>query len=356
MQTRKPEFDLVKAVAMYLVVAGHLFDMAGYPAIGMNMCHVPALYFSSGYLALSSTEIYSGSELFRRKCTSLAVPYMIWSSISLAANLILMALQGRLSKPSVWTEFVEIFVHARSVWFLVQLFVAFGVFLICLRLSKQRGWNLLLVNGITYMILCWLLPDTLFAFTKFKWLYPFFLLGYFTAKNREKIQKCTYLWILSVMSLLYPVLVCRFIGPNRFEQYTTAAYKDSFDFAAGIGCYILSILGIILLFTIGTILARTGFSRLLGEIGTYSIDIYVTHMLCIKFLPIVSVFGESDYQQIFLLIYAAVIVLFIFLAVKFFLRKIPFYCAVIGRKRLSLNKIAGEYCENSIINREDRLC
>lgn len=76
MKERKPEFDLVKTVAMYLVVAGHLFDMAGYLAIGVNMCHVPALYFSSGYLAFSSTKKRSESELLRRKCANLAVPYI----------------------------------------------------------------------------------------------------------------------------------------------------------------------------------------------------------------------------------------------------------------------------------------
>lgn len=246
-----------------------------------------------------------------------------------------MALKGHLTKQNAGTEFIEIFVHARSVWFLVQLLAAFCVFLVCLRLSKQRGWNLLLVNGIAYMILCWLLPDTWFAFTKFKWLYPFFLLGYFIAKNKEEIYKCTYLWILSGMSLLYPVLVCRFIGADEFEQYTTAAYKTPSGFAAGIGCYLLSALGIVLLFTIAKTLAKTGLSKLLAEVGTYSIDIYVTHMLCIKFLPVIPILEGSDYRQIFLFTYAAVIVLFIFLAAKFFLRKIPLYCIAVGKKHSS---------------------
>ena len=49
-----------------------------------------------------------------------------------------------------------------------------------------------MVNIIAYVILCEILPLEIFSFVKFKWLYPFFLLGYIISmankQNKLKIS------------------------------------------------------------------------------------------------------------------------------------------------------------------------
>ena len=330
---RNPELDLTKMVAIYLVVVGHLFHEAGYTAAGINMSHMPALFFLSGYLAFSSVRKHSKRELFKRKVHSLAVPYLIWSTVSFGANLMLALLQGHVDIQSATAEFVEIYFHARSVWFLLQLFAAFCVLLGCQYLSQHWKWNQLLVNGAVYMVLIWLLPNKLFDFSKLKWLYPFFLGGYLVAENKDKVQSCKYRRVLSTASLLYPIGIQFLVMPDEFTQYTTFTYKDLLAAVVGAGYYLLSALGIVLIFTIARLISRTKISGFLAEIGTYSLDIYVVHMFCIKLFPMAALLQGKSAVLVkgSLLVYAAVIVLGVFIAAKYLLRKMKLYCIAVGK-------------------------
>ena len=134
----------------------------------------------------------SDNQILLNKIKTLIIPYLIWSSISFVSNLGLLYLHKNLSLNSAMEEFYCIFINSRSVWFLIQLFFAFFVFIVCKKIAKKLKLSAILVNIIAYVILCEILPLEIFSFVKFKWLYPFFLLGYIISmankQNKLKIS------------------------------------------------------------------------------------------------------------------------------------------------------------------------
>lgn len=59
MQKRLDQFDIMKAVAIYLVVVGHLFQRISWDVGGIIFfLHMPAFFFISGYFTEKSLEKY----------------------------------------------------------------------------------------------------------------------------------------------------------------------------------------------------------------------------------------------------------------------------------------------------------
>lgn len=71
---RNRTFDILKAIAIYLVVLGHVLDFYGlnqYPLI--SFLHMPIFFFVSGYFLYYSINKYSFQVLFKKKVKTLLV-------------------------------------------------------------------------------------------------------------------------------------------------------------------------------------------------------------------------------------------------------------------------------------------
>lgn len=261
LKPRDQKVDIAKLIASLLVVQGHLLSAIGETSIAINICHMPTFYFISGMLAFRSSKKYTIAEFIKRKALTLMIPYFLWSAVSILFNGVLLDLEGR--SHEVYNEVVDIFLYARSVWFLVQIFFAFVIFAICLELGK-RGKTFYAANAAVYIALLFILPDQLFTFYKFKWLYPFFILGYAFSDFKDKIVP---LWrkvpgfsfATGFLACLFPLLTYCFVNDEIYPQYMLCSYENVTCVLQGVGCYLISVLGIIFIFTLATILTKTKF-------------------------------------------------------------------------------------------------
>lgn len=336
---RNAAFDIAKCFAMYLVVLGHLIaDRMDDPAYVINLLHLPVLFFISGFFCVSSVENRSAGELLKRKSVTLLVPFLIWSGISLAANCALMLLQGEFSLRNFMNEALQIFVYARSVWFLAQLFLTFVIFLGIYKLAGKVRWGKyrVFIYLAVWLTLSALLPGDVMAFHKFKWLFPFFLAGYLLGKHWVKIsvwlQTHKKLSLLGWLSLLYPVLVAVFVHEDACRQYTNFLYDSLPGVLHGLLYYVISTAGVVLVMLVSHWVARTPVGKVLAETGTYSMDIYVIHMFLIKFIPIPVDVNTAN--PIFAISLLAAITLVIVIAIrllsKYVLRRIKLFRISIG--------------------------
>lgn len=290
---RSAAFDVAKGIAMYLVVLGHLIaDRTADPAYLINFLHLPVLFFISGFFSVSSVEKRTAGELLKRKAVALLIPFLIWSGISLGANSALMILRGGFTLQNVLNEAVQIFVYARSVWFLLQLFLTFAVFLAIYKLVNKLKLTKFALLGFlaAWLALSLLIPGDLLAFHKFKWLFPFFLTGYYVGRQREKLtqwlESHKHLTMLGWVSLLYPALVVVLVGEEASLQYTTFSYATFSGVLSGGLYYGISALGVVLVMMVSRWIANSAVGKLIAQLGIYSLDIYVIHMFLIKFVPI----------------------------------------------------------------------
>lgn len=336
MKERSINLDIAKGFAMYLVVLGHLLNqLAGDPAVIINFCHMPTMFLISGYLLSSSLRRSTPGQVLKKKLRGLLLPYLAWSAVSFAANVARMAVSGVVSCEGVTREAVDIFLYARSVWFLVQLFLAFLVFLAVFQISRRLPIGIGVLGVAVWLCLALLLPDRLLATYKFKWLFPFFLAGYLLAEKPKlfsQVKERGLDRILMGASLLFPLLAAAVFRDDLFWQYTDFRYDSAVAVLYGILCCIISGLGIMLIFTIARGLSRCRLKKGCVEIGRYSMDIYVVHMLLIKFIPFPEGWRRLGllFSYGILPLYALAIVLFVWKMSAWMLRRFRIYRCLVG--------------------------
>lgn len=131
-QMRNQLFDTVKGIAIYLVVMGHLIISAeSLLKTFIEVCHMPVFFFVSGWFFSKSYERYDVRTFLKKKILSLWIPYICWSSVSFFTNGIILLIKR--DTAGLLTEMTDIFLHARSVWFLIVLFITN---LICLAVFR----------------------------------------------------------------------------------------------------------------------------------------------------------------------------------------------------------------------------
>lgn len=336
---RTAVFDIAKLLAIFLVVLGHLLnECVGDPTILINFFHMPVLFFISGYFAAFSQEKYESGIIVRKKIKSLLLPYLFWSGVSLAANLVLGMVKGSFDPAAVLQEAAQIFLYARSVWFLAELLVSFLVFLTIHELVQRTEKLCIAVPAqfAAWLLLSCMVPGEIFAFYKFKWLYPFFMVGWIVARKHERVVS----WLNSrkngfsarMVSLTFPVLVSVFLKENAFWEYTQFTYSQPQNVFYGILYYLISLTGVGFVMTLSYWISKTGVSEICSEIGTYSMDIYVIHMFIVKVIQIIFV-GTGMGKFAVYALYSGIsllIVVFIWLMSKWILRKIGLFRIMVG--------------------------
>lgn len=133
---RNQLFDAVKGIAIYLVVMGHLIvsDESLFQSF-IEVCHMPVFFFVSGWFFIRSYEQYDVRTFLKKKILTVWIPYICWSFVSLVTNGITMLMKR--DAAGLQTEMIDIFLHARSVWFLIVLFITNMVCLVVFRCAVR---------------------------------------------------------------------------------------------------------------------------------------------------------------------------------------------------------------------------
>ncbi|MEG1517380.1 MAG: acyltransferase family protein [Raoultibacter sp.] len=346
-KTRDYSFDIAKGLAIYLVVLGHLVTVSAI-RIPIDFIHMPVFFFISGWFFVKVFESDAADfpSQVGRKAKRLLVPFLVWSFIALVFNVTLWYVGGGMQTGSIFdyvaTQAVDIFIHLRSLWFLLVLFATFCYLLVCRFIAQKMHINRYAVALVGWLVAYVFLPDnydaSFFGLYKFEWLFPLFLAGCWlkgssvaiSAKKifvQHKIASVAGLVaVITLMYLCYDAVLFELWG----VPYVFAWSSPLVAFEL-LGYYLLSFGGVIGILVFSGWLAKTRARKWLSELGVYSIDIYVMHMFFIKaFLLLCPAWFLQTPLCDYLVapLFSLVVVVAIWAAAKYILDKIKPYAAL----------------------------
>lgn len=342
MNSREQSIDVMKGIAIYLVVLGHLCH--GYSPVAtklINVCHMPVFFFISGLFFARSFDKRPGIEFIGEKIRTLLVPFLIWSGVAFLFSTSMLFIKENANL--FLGEFIEIFVKARSVWFLLVLFLTF-VISWGIRMVTKTGLQFWGSSVLICLVAFFACNTDVFRIYKFRWLYPFFLLGILVserenffdrlAKMKERsfpLQMFVSLFVVAV----YVFCTTKCVSEEIFYEFLGARWKPE-----QMGMYIFLIL-LGLLGTMGILEASVLISKMsmvqnvLGIVGQYSIDIYVIHMFMVKMMTILFDRVPQDSMLLSIaafMIYSVIIVALIMALDMLILRKSKWFRTSIGMR------------------------
>lgn len=202
---RNPLLDVLKGVAITLVIWGHVMQLMGVVPHPMDnylwkaiyMFHMPLFFFISGYLSVGAVH-RNFKDVFCQRARTLLLPLCLWSAVLCLEKLLLgVNCIDTSSTFSIIKSIGSGFVY--GYWFI-------WVLLYCLLLT-----NLLFkISKSTYILIftvfaIWLLPDINFPYIHYtKTMYPFFVSGYIYATHKERLNfvKSRYFMLAAIAAFL----------------------------------------------------------------------------------------------------------------------------------------------------------
>lgn len=185
--------DLVKAIAIILVVLGHciqygsgngylrteaFFDNVVFKTI--YSFHMPLFMLISGYLFACGIDRKTTKEIFFTRLRSLIIPIFVWAIIPLLLYIL------HTDNLSIWSTIEHYVTYCfKSLWF---LWAVFWLSLIVTAVNRVFKDNILIY--ILIFVVAFLIPDS-YNLYLYKYMYPFFVVGYFFSKLnlQERVKK-----------------------------------------------------------------------------------------------------------------------------------------------------------------------
>lgn len=260
---------------------------------------------------------------------------MIWSFFSFSANIFLQLIKKDVKINELKKEFIEIFLYARSVWFFIILFIA-SMFLASFAYSKIKYWKLICMLIWLVIIFLPLELGDVFLFYKFKFLFPFMILGYCVSeyKTQFKVQckprNISYGIYGTISLCVFLSLTTIAYDEKMFTTYSMSTYGNYMEVITGIGYYLISLIGILACLLLSyKFTDYKKISTLLGYVGQRTEDIYVIHMFMIKFVTLKIVFTGIS-LHIFSIIYSGIIII-VCLCIRRMFQNLRIYNFTFGR-------------------------
>lgn len=246
---RDPYWDILKGIAIILVVLGHSIQFGASTEYVQNKLffedmtykmiygfHMPLFMFISGYFYYNSSAKGNTSELCAKIVRSLLIPIIVFSFIAKCLDC------HQLSLSNVCCILVHAFTSSiMNLWFLWAVILGQIVVLLNQKYLKDKWWVYVLVIFVLYI-----LPDP-FRFAQIKFVLPFFIIGYYCRKNdyinslfgrSNFVQICllTCLYVFSIVLLynhdtfVYTTKISLLAASDRWYQL----YCDLLRFLIGL--------------------------------------------------------------------------------------------------------------------------
>lgn len=193
MKTRNELIDILKAIAIILLILGHSIQGGSGNEYLLNNLffdnylfkfiysfHMPLFMLISGYLFYNSTIKYSWVHNIKSRITTLLIPIAAWSIISFTIRVI-----GENNFSVVYLIKTYIGLMINNLWFLWAILYCSVVVIIVKKFFRDSVYLYLFGFILSLMI-----PDILGS-ASYKFMYPFFIIGYFVNKNHDKLVEIT---------------------------------------------------------------------------------------------------------------------------------------------------------------------
>ncbi|MDE6575376.1 MAG: acyltransferase family protein [Muribaculaceae bacterium] len=311
MKSRDKSFDILKAIAIFLVIWQHSISCLGYGMemmetyVGRAICMVnmPLFMFIVGYFSKSSIEAPLKKMLIK-KWNTLLLPMCIFCLIStaiqwaynpMAANDLLEWRGGKLLLISI----------IKGYWFIWALLYSVLFFRFFYYLFKKIGFAWVsLISLIAIMLIPRWLPVPHFMYTQS--MYPFFVLG-LISKEYEIFPKIycsrlkTSIAILSIA--VFATLYCVYTEKEDFFYYYVLISTSQWLLWYGL-MIIAGVCGILILSFAGRRLTKLGLiPDSLIQIGQYTLSIYLMQGVLCKLAEYKDWDREDWYVYLFIAIF-----------------------------------------------------
>lgn len=222
---RNKKIDLVRAFAIITVIIGHSIQFGSGSVYYSGKClenpvfkfiysfHMPLFMLLSGYLFYQTLRGHSFSANVRSRFTTLFIPIIMW-------NIIPFIMYTYHDRPHTFRYLFKTYLSTmiENSWFLWAIFYCSFAVLIVNRFFKDN-----IVIYLIGLVLTFVIPDS-HNLSLYKFMYPFFIIGYFYHKHsktiREKYDSILGSWrLLGTTTVIFVLLLCFF--NNNSYIYTT---------------------------------------------------------------------------------------------------------------------------------------
>lgn len=300
MNNRVELYDIIKGLAIFLVVLGHTIQ-AFVPdnkyLIPIYMFHMPLFMIISGYFFYPSIEKYSLKDYIKRKTIHLLIPSLFWGIFNM------LIINGNKFLNNSPINLVYSFnLVVTGMWFLVVLYVLSVIGGIIYKKYPQYEF---LTWGIIYTMILFIPP--FWVINEIKYLLPFFLIGYMMKIYKvEEYMFSKNKYLIFLICLLIFILFIN-IFTFDFTVYKTPTDILSIDyFYKYIVRFLSGISGSFICFYICKLFEKTSnIKGYLLRIGITTLPIYVLHQ---KFLLVSRLFSFDIYMWLIIPLISFIII------------------------------------------------
>lgn len=271
--------DLVKCVAIWLVLWGHAITQLMNHELGQNPAyvfiysfHMPLFMMVSGFFARSSFKL-TAKELVWKKFKQLIWPALIFGALWYGTDLLL----GNRE----FSVMGVIRFEAEAYWFLKSLFFAYLIGYLAFKCGRYK-W-LAIIASCALFCLLQLRGQTFFKMGN---MLPFFYLGMFIKEWIPWIHRNKYIWMLIALV----IFACAFYFYSLDYAFAVYFFKTLTWESLGNWMYYLlvGLSGSLMVITACMIicekLGETSIVRALSKIGQHTLSIYLLQKLLLEIL------------------------------------------------------------------------
>lgn len=217
--TRDKSIDLLRGIAIFLVLWGHVIQYMSLNAIDFYEdivfrfiygFHMGLFMFISGYLFYNSNHKYTLFSFIIKMFKTVLYPIILWNSVLFLINFPKVIIDIINGNGNYFDIIKSLYSSMGNLWFLWSLLFCSIIFAIIINLTKKT-WSLIIGLFIGVIILYLLSWDSGF----YIWMFPYYIGGYYFhhIKNLKisifKTEKRNqWLWIISIIStILYLILL-----------------------------------------------------------------------------------------------------------------------------------------------------
>ena len=286
MNVRDRSIDVIKGIAIILVVCGHIIQrtmVLGGKDFFLNPVfawiysfHMPLFVFLGGYLMAGSLERKSPGAVFVSRCQSLLIPFLVWGVLGVFTNGALDVLDGKKGAVGAfYWGFIDQLVVNPSVWFLSTLFMLSALLLFSVQLRERFGVLTFWFVGLLVILIPWNQYGGIYYV---QWFLPFYFLGYF-ANHFQAIIRRQWLSAMPVAAAFVAFCVLEsfwvkvdYIYVNKMVFHPGHFIEEALGLVYRV---FVGFLGILCSWSVGSVISGSGLGAALSYIGGYALDIYL---------------------------------------------------------------------------------
>ena len=284
--TREMTADYQRGMAAILMVTEHLMgrniaDFGGKRLFfDLLLCALmQVFFFYAGAFAMADFQ-KPPKVFFRKKALRLLVPYLMWSSVAVAAKTLLTILNGTFDFAATVKLELETLYYAKSMWFFLALFLMQALFWGLHRVYTKSPLAAVLLAAVVLLLP---LPEVL-TLSRVREMLLAFAVGLWYGQNKqlvhEKMERAkNILWIPCVLYLAASPLYIDFITAASDEKVGAV----HFICAAALS----TLVAFCFWYLLDCCLKKAEkIKKALSICGVYSMQIYCIHMMFVEYLPI----------------------------------------------------------------------